>query len=77
MHNVATNNEAKLPPIVEPLDIALPLSVLYGKKGNKRRLKDKRSLKKPDSVAADNNIVQDVTSTECQRVQYHLGLLIG
>lgn len=70
-HNLAADNEANPLPIVEPLDIALPLSVLYEKKCKKRRLKEKRSIQKPDFVAADGRTVQDVTSNDCQIVEFN------
>ncbi|XP_078168609.1 transducin/WD40 repeat-like superfamily protein isoform X2 [Carex rostrata] len=71
-HNDAVDNEANSLPIVEPLDVALPLAVLYEKKHNKRRLKEKQSIQKPVVVAAENNIVEYVTSSECQIVEPNL-----
>jgi AT hook motif len=66
-HNVDAADEANSFPIVEPLDIALPLSVIYRKKCSKRRSKEKQ-LQKPDFVDAENSIVQDITSTDYQEV---------
>lgn len=71
-HNDAADNEANPLPIVEPLDVALPLAVLYEKKHNKRRLKEKQPIQKPDVVAAENSIVEYVTSSECQIVEPNL-----
>jgi general transcription factor 3C polypeptide 2 len=70
-HNVAAADEANSFPIVEPLDIALPLSVLYRKKCSKRRSKEKQSIQKPDFVDAENSIFQDITLNDCQEVEFN------
>ncbi|KAJ1687721.1 hypothetical protein LUZ63_019111 [Rhynchospora breviuscula] len=70
-HNTAADNEANLPQVVEPLNVAWPSSFMFFKKYYKRRSKGNQSKQKSDFVAADNSIGPDVTSNEHQTVQLH------